>query len=412
MTVIAIINAENDPHIIADCLLSADGEDRREKKHIWIPSLGIVQTDWQGSNGPWHVVRMGRKTIVLPNNGGLLAFAGDCRPAFEFWALLSEKYNIASRFEKNYLIDSTIIDQVLIAMGKRSKQFHILGILNDANGNRKPYIHKSEKEIITENFGTCYLAGSGTDLLAKLIENEDERFSSIGNWSWKISPTEEMAESLCSTLLYYESDANNGIKPGTPMHKRFGGYYEWYSVKSIGINPIPTRVDLNIAVENDKLFITRLHLSESVRPDGSNPNFKATQILLRVLSFAFTKIEIDPVDLLIGRAVFITNKVDGVLIEQLFYHYDRSEDFSYADPRFSSRVPLDLLQQNFEEPFIANSLRLILKVENYAIIKGVRKGKEISAPVTIQYIDGTIQIAFDQGVGILIADMINRHNDC
>jgi hypothetical protein len=409
MTVIAIINAETDPHIIADCLLSSDGEDHRNNKHVWIPSLGYIQTDWVGKDGPWHVVRLGRKTIVLPNNGGLLAFAGDCRPAFEFWAMLSEKFNIASAFDPDYLIDSTIIDQVLVAMEHKVKDFHILGVINDANGNRTPYTHRPDKEINTINFGTCYLAGSGTHLLAKLIDDEDRRFIKIDQWIWSITPTEELAESLCSTLLYYESDINNGIKPETPMHERFGGYYEWYGVKPIGVKPIPARVDLNLVVENDKIFITRLHLSESLQSDGSNPDFKAAQIFLRILSFAIKNHEINPLDLLSGNAILTTDQVDGVLIEQLFYHYDRNADSAYTDPRISSSVSPELLQREFGAPFIAKSLRLIIKPNDYAIIKGVRVGKEITAPVTIQYREGAISISLDPGAGLLIDDIIRRH---
>lgn len=411
MTVIAIINADTDPHIIADCLLSADGEDRRETRHVWIPSLGLVPTDWKGHDGPWHVVRMGRKTIVLPNNGGLLAFAGDCRPAFKFWALLSEKFNVASGFDQNYLIDSTIIDQVLMAMGEESKKFHILGIIIDADGNRKPYVHRLEKEIVTENIGTCYLAGSGTNLLASLIESEDQRFSNLGNWAWEVSPAEDAAESLCSRLLYLESDINNGRNPDTPMHERFGGYYEWYGVKSIGINPIPVRVDLNIVMEDDRLFITRFHLPESLCSDGTRPGFKANQILLRVLSFALERIEVDILDLLDGKVAFVADKVDGVVIEQLFYHYDRVDDPSFSDPRMSYLVPQESLREYFEEPFVVGSLRLIVKINNFAIMKGVRKGKEILAPVTIRYSGGRIEVVFDQSVGLLIADMIVRHAD-
>ena len=46
MTAIALLNAETDPHIVADTLLSVDGEDPRKIKKIWLPALGDVQSQW------------------------------------------------------------------------------------------------------------------------------------------------------------------------------------------------------------------------------------------------------------------------------------------------------------------------------------------------------------------------------
>lgn len=80
-------------------------------------------------------------------------------------------------------------------------------------------------------------------------------------------------------MLYFESDARYSINPNTPLFDRFGGFYEWYGVKEDGIRFMPTRIDLNLLVENDKLFVTRLHLYEPIKPrDPKKPYSKANRL--------------------------------------------------------------------------------------------------------------------------------------
>lgn len=51
MTAIALLNSENDPHVVADTLLSADGTDPNEEKTIWLPALGQVDSEWENDEG-------------------------------------------------------------------------------------------------------------------------------------------------------------------------------------------------------------------------------------------------------------------------------------------------------------------------------------------------------------------------
>lgn len=44
MTAIAILNAESDPHLIADTLLVCQGEDSRSGKTVWLPSRGNIDS--------------------------------------------------------------------------------------------------------------------------------------------------------------------------------------------------------------------------------------------------------------------------------------------------------------------------------------------------------------------------------
>lgn len=84
MTAIALLNSENDPHVVADTLLSADGADPNKDKSIWLPALGYIHSEWENEDGKWHIPRLGRKTFAVPVSSGILAFAGHCQSAFNF----------------------------------------------------------------------------------------------------------------------------------------------------------------------------------------------------------------------------------------------------------------------------------------------------------------------------------------
>ncbi|QXH87700.1 hypothetical protein HU773_018770 [Pseudomonas shahriarae] len=409
MTVIALINPETDPHLIADCLISADGEDRREKQLVWLPSLGLIRTDWQEPKGSWHIVRMGRKTIILPNNGGILAFAGDCNSAFKFWIKLSDAINSTHGYNPDARVDSGLIDRVLSDMGVTALEFHMLGILVDENGVRTPFIHNSDKMVETSSFGTCYFAGSGTIKLSAAVISEDERHSKISDWPWdKISPTEELAESLCSTMLYFESYASNSENLNTPISDRFGGFYEWYGVKKDGIRFMPSRIDLNLLVENERLYITRLHLYEPIQPrDPKKTIFKGQQAVLSVLTFCSKRIEIPIDDLFKQRLEISTSQVDAVLIERMFASYDRPSDI---DPRFSGIVPPEVLAESFADPVEIRRVRLVISMNGKAIAKGLTKIDKDSPLADITHKDGKTIITLFEGTTMNIADLVSRHS--
>jgi hypothetical protein len=409
MTVIALINPETDPHLIADCLISADGEDRRDKKLVWLPSLGLIPTGWQEPKGSWHIVRMGRKTIILPNNGGILAFAGDCSSAFKFWIRLSDAINSTHGYNPDARVDSGLIDRTLSDMGVTALKFHMLGILVDENGVRSPFIHNSEKMVETSNFGTCYFAGSGTIKLSAAVISEDERHSSISDWPWdKISPTEELAESLCSIMLYFESGASYSKNLNAPISDRFGGFYEWYGVKKDGIRFMPSRIDLNLLVENEKLYITRLHIYEPIQPrDPKKSIFKGQQVVLSVLTFCSKRIEIRSEDLFKEKLEISTSQVDAVLIERMFASYDRP---SNIDPRFSGIVPTEVLAESFADPVEIRRVRLVISMNGNAIAKGLTQIDKDFALADITHKDGKTIITLFEGTTLNIADLISRHS--
>lgn len=339
----------------------------------------------------------------------MLAFAGDCRAAFEFWAALSDAINTKSYYDPSALIDREMLDRVLIEMGTKAKYFHILGVLLGGDGQKHAFIHRSEMVVQTENFGTCYLAGSGSKLLQTKILQEDVRFTEIGEWSWdKISPTEELAESLCSSMLYYESDASNGRRPDTPIHERFGGFYEWYGFKLAGVKPMPSRLDINLYWENDKLYLTRLHLSETyMSGNESVSKFKNPQPLLNVLTFCCRSVEVDIADLVNLDLKFLFKKADGLLIERFVNLYDTVS--AAEDSRISGCANADALEEHFGIPFVVNNVRLIVTVNGKGVIKGVRKSESFKQPAIVHSQNGIVSVALDKNVTLIIADILYRN---
>jgi hypothetical protein len=98
MTAIALLNSDFEPHLVADTLLSAEGPDPNASKTIWMPALGSVQTEWGVDGAVWHISRLGRKSFFLPNQSGVLAFAGSCSAAAEFLDELSSAFRNAHQF--------------------------------------------------------------------------------------------------------------------------------------------------------------------------------------------------------------------------------------------------------------------------------------------------------------------------
>jgi hypothetical protein len=104
VTAIALLNVEADPHIGEDTLISAQVRNPKSLRLVWLPAQGLVSSEYKSPEGDWYIARLGRKTFFLPNGAGILAFAGDCQAAFQFWAALSEKYLVRESYEPSFRI--------------------------------------------------------------------------------------------------------------------------------------------------------------------------------------------------------------------------------------------------------------------------------------------------------------------
>lgn len=202
MTAIALLNPEDDPHVIADTLLTAEGKDPNTYSNVWLPALGSVQSEWETDGVLWYIARLGRKTLFLPNASGVLAFAGDCITAFKFWSELSSKFVNITAFEPGRKVDRQMVRDALGQV--EAHKISLLGVLIDDQGKYESYIHKPDITLHTRNLGICYVAGTGASLVRKIIEAHDQQVGQPPKEGVlrRMGPTEDLAERISSQMLY------------------------------------------------------------------------------------------------------------------------------------------------------------------------------------------------------------------
>lgn len=357
MTAIALLNANVDPHLVADTLLSAEGEDSRTYKRVWLPAKGNVPTEWEGVDGKWHISRLGRKTFTLPNGAGILAFSGDCSAAFRFWARLSDSWHLASSYDETMLVDRSMLDRVLHEMPDDARRFTLLGILIDRSGHREPFTHNEFRRLETSQFGICYVAGSGAQTVVDIVRKLDQALVQAGGWphGYLISATEDLAEHISAEMLWWEGDIRNGIEPSTPLALYCGGYYEWYQIERRGIRPMRPRLDLHLSISDCGLTITRAHFVEQVEvPQRSHT-------VSQRISTSVLNLGVEPVKLSLAEGSRDGVSVDfdetwGTLISSTFEPYD----IGSGSDRLWGRLTPELLRKSFDPPVVVHRVRIIL----------------------------------------------------
>ncbi|WP_370613227.1 hypothetical protein NMC96_14135 [Citrobacter portucalensis] len=402
MTAIALLNSEKEPHIIADTLLNTDGPDLSQKKTVWLPALGETCSEWTTDNKRWHITRLGRKTFILPNRSGLLAFSGECRDAFNFWCDLSADFLNRSNYEPTSNITRDNIDKLLLN-NPRSHSFSLLGIVRDNDGNLSPLTHNKCKEIITDNFGKCYVSGTGASLLEVIIRRQDEFINSVGGWSDSIaiSATEDLAEHISSQMLYSESDIGNGESADTSIAKYCGGFYEWYFINNDGVKPLKSRIDLHIILKADSMVITRLYYSEQCqkKPDNASSTFSG-KYPLRIICFSSSFIEISYTSLLTKKLALTFNDAWGTQIDSTFDGYENNPDFV---SRLSGIIDGNTADIMFGSPIEANRIRLIINDGKNVSIRAFIN-KHFSR---IHFINDKITIEFSQEINDYILGKVD-----
>lgn len=360
MTAIALLNVENDPHIVADSLLSVDGHAPADRKKIWLPAVGLVQSEWGRDGRTWHVNRLGRKMFALPNHSGILCFAGDGSSAYRFWQVLSNKWLSASRYDPFVRIDDAILQIIFREMPADLGQISIFGILIDSSGNRSVISHNFDSKIETKEFGTCYVAGSGTPLMEQIIHRVDQRLTNSKGWpaDYPISATEDLAEHISCEMLHMEGSILNGVSPGTPLDLRCGGYYDWIKIESEGIRPMRPRIDLSVAVEGDELVISRAYFFEH-RQLPQHTKTISQRICTSVVNIG---VQFFPIKILNhwgdGHKILF-EETWGSLIPSFFFghHY---EDEIFKDQLFG-RMNEEIIEKNFSPPLEVNRVRVVVR---------------------------------------------------
>lgn len=259
MTMIAILNADSDPHLLADTLLSVHGADRRGDKEIWLPSLGVIPSEQPTTGDPWYIYRLARKSLALPDGAGMLAYAGTGKEAAVFWAAYSEKILFAKNFDEDRRVDRALLEQCISDLHMPAN-LALLGVLVDADGKREVFRYGEVFSFVSDAYGTCYFAGSGSPYLMEKVRKADDAQNASRGVTDVYSVTEHLAEKLSANLLVHERFTDENGQSTGALHLAAGGFLEWYAVSGEGVRPIRERMDLHFEVNPGGLFANAIYL--------------------------------------------------------------------------------------------------------------------------------------------------------
>lgn len=392
MTVIALLNVENDPHVVADTLLSAGGKDPRSNTTVWMPSQGHVSSALGAKDDPWYIVRLARKSIFLPNYSGVLAFAGECVAAFEFWREFKAHLLTLGAYQSDLRVDRSMIERA-VNHSNRREHFSLLGLVKSSQGQWDVFTHNQSTTVSTQHFGTCYLAGLGAPLLEQKLREQDSRERPMDpEVIRRIGPTENLAEGISADLLYAESGARTGMSDTATYAS--GGFYEWYRVLEKGVKTSPARLDVYIEDVAGKLMVTRIYLVESLQMEEIQVDpIPATMYSVMVMT-------------VIGDATELALRNDGtsslpapnpfaVLVEPAFELYE----VAGAEGRLSGPVTADLLEKFFGNPAKVNRIRLICTHNGQACARSVsRLAWERENLATLAYENNLLRVDLSSGL--------------
>lgn len=414
MTAIALLSAQIDPHIVADTLLTANGQDPRATKKIWLPALGDVLSEWGEGDGRWHISRLTRKTFVLPNKSGVIAFAGMCTPAIHFINDLSEAFRNKYQYDELARVDEELISRVL-ELSPRSREFSLIGVLIDATGDFRSYIHNTVKRIDTQNFGVCYAAGTGANLIAEIIEAADQRLClrATAPLSDPSSSTEYLAESISCEMLYRESDHRNGLMVNSPISVGCGGFYEWYQVLPQGIKPFRSRVDIHVAVrEANKLVITRIYFCEQMENTNVrviDSTLPSQDYYLSIFNLGLEPCEIPMEIELTEWTTIVPEKTVGALIQSVFN--SAGIEMNATARHLSSSVSPELAKRLFGKPVEVPRVRLVVYSGGVAIVKTVNSPATEPASASILEVNGRVALALHQKTMTAMLEAAAHHSN-
>lgn len=408
MTAIALLNALADPHIVADTLLTSEGPANPGARKIWLPATGHVDRTYDSPDGVGHMVRLARKTIVLPNQSGLLAFSGLCTPGRAFWNSYSERWDTLQGYEATAKIDIAFLENVLRDMGKQNRDaVSLLGVLVDHAGNRTPFVHSHITPLETAHFGVCYVSGSGSDLIAEIVKRADAHLSRSGGWppSCHFSATEDLAEHIAAEMLFRENDSCNGSE-GTPLANHCGGFYEWYAISANGVVVQPRRLDLHVSVVGSELIFNNAYLLEHMHlaADASRPARYVAHHM--TLIFEPHRIRLPtahhPVVALSFKSAY------GTVAEQAFYRYD---DPSESLDAKSGPCDQEYLSCHFATPVSVDRVRVITtNSDGSARMARIVRHGGTPEPAVLVHEDSALHLLLGPEVVFRIGPMQGRTN--
>ncbi|MCL5227258.1 hypothetical protein [Pseudomonas nunensis] len=395
MTAIALINAEVEPYLISDSLITALGPSPDNEKSIWIPALGTIKSEWldlspknTNKEKTWHITRLGRKCFTLPDNTGMLAFADDCQAAYSFWDKLSDKINTNKSYDELFKVTLNTLHSTISEIEHEATKFSLLGIVIDENSQRTPFVHNPTVEFTTKNFGVCYASGSGAYLIMDIIKAKDKVITAkfpLGT----ISLSEDLAEHISAEMLYRESDIRNGHEVNSPLASFCGGIYEWHKIDSTGVRVMPRRIDLHFLIKEKRLYLSRIYLIEQMETPRKPALERYSTSIINLGS------EFYPLPKSGSQNEYCTLVADenmGVLINSTFALYDTDKEINMPK-RLSGRANTDTLRYLFSPaPKIARTRVTVGNNENTAITSRWYSEELGAAPVILELVNDQLSI--------------------
>ena len=176
MTAVALLNAKADPYLVSDAMLSRHSSRPFEDRMIWVPARGTVSAIQKTGDNGWTISAFMRKTIYLPKNGGIIAWAGDLPKAKRFFEHLSSRYSNQCA----YGIEDRITEEdIKRAFHQATNGLSLKGDLTlvccitDGLCINSFTIPKRDA-IQTTHYGECYCVGSGASCLTETIIRADK----------------------------------------------------------------------------------------------------------------------------------------------------------------------------------------------------------------------------------------------
>ncbi|WP_139188750.1 hypothetical protein [Variovorax sp. OV700] len=306
-------------------------------------------------------------------------------------------------YQPDLQVDRRMLEQTLRRV--ESHKLFLLGLIRDRQGKWEVFTHNRHAVVPTQSFGTCYLAGTGTSLLAVKINERDRhaQASKKAAFTQRVSITENLAEGLSSDMLYAESDHLHGLD-GMVSTYSCGGFYEWYRLVQEGVRKMPSRLDIHVTKTGDDVVITRLYLIASLQRLESKldpiPTQKYAIQILSVVSEPTT-----PSQQTDGSWSLSTDNVDAVLIESTFELYDTPE----KGGRISGPVPKDFLEKFFMESVSINRIRMICSSHGSAASRSIsRLDVELDVLATASFEGGLLNLSLSEAVATTAAGMLQR----
>jgi hypothetical protein len=367
MTALALLNAYNDPHLLIDTLVTADGHiDQELKDRAWIPALGHVSRNYSNENGPFHIVRLGRKTMVLSDGSGIVGYAGDCSVAFKFWCILSERilFNKELGKERVELVDLQACMQQLSPSELRKISF--AGTARSSTDSLDIFTHNCQS-YVSEMHGVCYLAGSGIDLIIEEIKRHDKYVaenSSVFPTAHGVTATGHLTEVAATSLLHQETSIANG-NPGSALSIACGGFYERYCLNSLPVTPLLPVLDMHIDGSHEQLTAHRVYFAEMMFS-----NAHAAGFMVQHLSLVNdpTKIGLITSQLL----EFEITDAYGALIPNVFVHYD---DTSFSK-NIDARLTNEIADRLFSKPVKIQRVNLCLQKFSHSVCRSLQRNSD------------------------------------